>query len=187
MLDSMCRQMSTKAGCRRWPLVIFFNILDIAGINAWIIFRKTQASCISRQKFLRQLTHRSNVVSKQSNSSANLIVFNNESTWQNSQLSSEVSRQTQQNHHNVWRLQTTGLWQVHNERLQAVQGIVYLLLTRDGVLRQLTLAAVLGIHSSTGVLASPNAFLHSFLKRLYKIRKSQFLWHFCYNSYSEEI
>lgn len=63
---------------------------------------------------------------------------------------------------------------MHGERLQAVQGIVYLLLTRDGVLRQLTLAAVLGIHSSTGVLASPNAFLHSFLKRLYKIRKSQF-------------
>ena len=92
--------------CRRQVAddAIFFNILDIAGINAWIIFRKTQASCISRQKFLRQLTHRSNVVSKQSNSGANLIVFNNESTWQNSQLSSEVSRQTQQNHHNVWRL-----------------------------------------------------------------------------------
>ena len=89
--------------CRRQVAddAIFFNILDIAGINAWIIFRKTQASCISRQKFLRQLTHRSNVVSKQSNSGANLIVFNNESTWQNSQLSSEVSRQTQQNHHNV--------------------------------------------------------------------------------------
>jgi len=29
----------------------------------------------------------------------------------------------------VRRLQTTGLWQVHGERLQAVQGIVYLLLT----------------------------------------------------------
>jgi len=56
MLDSMCRQMSTKAGCRRWPLAIFFNILDIAGINAWIIFRKTQGSCISRRKFLRQLS-----------------------------------------------------------------------------------------------------------------------------------
>jgi len=56
MLDSMCRQMSTKAGCRRWPLAVFFNILDIAGINAWIIFRKTTGSRMSRRQFLRQLS-----------------------------------------------------------------------------------------------------------------------------------
>jgi len=37
MLDAMCRLMSTKAACRRWPLAVFFNILDVAGINAWII------------------------------------------------------------------------------------------------------------------------------------------------------
>jgi hypothetical protein len=24
MLDSMCRQLSTKAGCRRWPLAVFY-------------------------------------------------------------------------------------------------------------------------------------------------------------------
>jgi len=83
MLDSMCRQMSTKAGCRRWPLAVFWNILDIAGINAWILFRKTTNSLyfvhctflslsvfflnvlplwrknvyiISRRQFLRQLS-----------------------------------------------------------------------------------------------------------------------------------
>jgi len=56
MLDSMCRQMSTKAGCRRWPLAVFWNILDIAGINAWILFRKTTNSQISRRQFLRQLS-----------------------------------------------------------------------------------------------------------------------------------
>jgi len=56
MLDSMCRQMSTKAGCRRWPLAVFFNVLDIAGINAWIIFRKTTGSRQSRRQFLRQLS-----------------------------------------------------------------------------------------------------------------------------------
>jgi len=31
MLDSMCRQTTTKAGRRRWPLAVFWNILDIAG------------------------------------------------------------------------------------------------------------------------------------------------------------
>ena len=56
MLDSMCRQMSTKAGCRRWPLAVFWNILDIAGINVWILFRKTTNAQISRRQFLRQLS-----------------------------------------------------------------------------------------------------------------------------------
>ena len=56
MMDSMCRQMSTKAGCRRWPLAVFWNILDIAGINAWILFRKTTNSAIPRRQFLRQMS-----------------------------------------------------------------------------------------------------------------------------------
>ena len=41
MLDSMCRHMSTKAGCRRWTLAVFCNILDLAGVNAWIILKKS--------------------------------------------------------------------------------------------------------------------------------------------------
>ena len=55
MLDSMCRQMSTKAGCRRWTLAVFYNMLDLAGVNAWIIFRKATSSNISRRKFLHRL------------------------------------------------------------------------------------------------------------------------------------
>jgi hypothetical protein len=56
MMDSMCRQLSTKAGCRRWSLAVFFNLLDIAGINAWIIFRKATGSNMSRRQFLLQLS-----------------------------------------------------------------------------------------------------------------------------------
>ena len=56
MLDAMCRQMSTKAGCRRWPLAVFYNILDLAGVNSWVIFRKATGSNISRREFLRQLS-----------------------------------------------------------------------------------------------------------------------------------
>jgi hypothetical protein len=55
LLDSMCRQMSTKSGCRRWPLAVFYNILDLAGINAWIIFRKATGSRISRRRFMFEL------------------------------------------------------------------------------------------------------------------------------------
>lgn len=55
MLDSMCRQMSTKAGCRRWTLAVFCNILDLAGVNAWIIFKKVTGSNIQRRPFLHKL------------------------------------------------------------------------------------------------------------------------------------
>lgn len=55
ILDSMCRMMSTKAACRRWPLAVFYNILDLAGINSWIVYRKATGSRISRRTFLFQL------------------------------------------------------------------------------------------------------------------------------------
>ncbi|XP_065658110.1 piggyBac transposable element-derived protein 4-like [Hydra vulgaris] len=76
MLDSMCRQMSTKSGCRRWPLAVFFNILDLTGVNAWIIFKKVTQQKISRRKFLYTLseqlreaniTHRKSLVAANSN------------------------------------------------------------------------------------------------------------------------
>ena len=56
MLDSMCRQMTTKAGCRRWPLAVFFNILDLAGVNAHILYQQKTGSNISRRKFLFELS-----------------------------------------------------------------------------------------------------------------------------------
>ena len=56
MLDSMCRQMSTKSGTRRWPVAVFFNILDIAGINAWILFRKKTGRNVNRRQFLLELS-----------------------------------------------------------------------------------------------------------------------------------
>ena len=55
MLDSKCKQMSTKAACRRWPLAVFFNILDLASVNAWIIFKKVTGSTIARRDFIHQL------------------------------------------------------------------------------------------------------------------------------------
>lgn len=33
----MARKYSVKSGCRRWPLQVFFNILDLTCINAWIL------------------------------------------------------------------------------------------------------------------------------------------------------
>lgn len=57
ILDSMCRQLSTRAACRRWPLAVFYNILDLAGINAFVLFRKSTGRRISRRHFLFQLSN----------------------------------------------------------------------------------------------------------------------------------
>ncbi|QQP48685.1 Uncharacterized protein FKW44_009067, partial [Caligus rogercresseyi] len=54
-LDQMCRLYSTKSGTRRWPVAVFNNILDIAGINAWILYKETQQDKITRRQFLQEL------------------------------------------------------------------------------------------------------------------------------------
>ena len=39
ILDQMARRYSTRAAARRWPVHVFYNILDLAVINAWVIYR----------------------------------------------------------------------------------------------------------------------------------------------------
>ena len=55
MTDQMARKYTVKAGSRRWPLQIFYNILDLAAINAWILYKETTGKNIKRKKFLFQL------------------------------------------------------------------------------------------------------------------------------------
>ena len=40
VFDQMARQYTTHSASRRWPLAVWTNVLDIAALNAWIIFRK---------------------------------------------------------------------------------------------------------------------------------------------------
>ena len=53
--DQMARKYTVKAGSRRWPLQVFYNILDLDGINAWILYKETTGENISKQDFLFQL------------------------------------------------------------------------------------------------------------------------------------
>ena len=39
-VDQMARKYSIKAGSFRWRLQVFFNILDLAEINAWILYKE---------------------------------------------------------------------------------------------------------------------------------------------------
>ncbi|CAD1479151.1 unnamed protein product [Heterotrigona itama] len=44
-----------KSSSQRWPLQVFFNILDLAGINSWILYKETTGENISRKDYLFQL------------------------------------------------------------------------------------------------------------------------------------
>nr|XP_003708046.2 PREDICTED: uncharacterized protein LOC100876414 [Megachile rotundata] len=55
ILDQIARKYSTKAGSRRWPVHVFYNILDLAAINAWVIYKDVIQVQISRKEFLLQL------------------------------------------------------------------------------------------------------------------------------------
>lgn len=49
MTDQTARKYTTKSKSCRWPLQVFFNILELAGINAWILYRQRTGGNISRQ------------------------------------------------------------------------------------------------------------------------------------------
>ena len=51
----MARKYWTRTCTRRWPVHVFQNILDFAGINAWIIYKEITKIKISRHKFPLQL------------------------------------------------------------------------------------------------------------------------------------
>ncbi|KAK9674865.1 Transposase IS4 [Popillia japonica] len=41
MTDQMTRKYSTKSKSNRWPVQVFFNILELAAINASILYKQT--------------------------------------------------------------------------------------------------------------------------------------------------
>ena len=55
VLDQMARKYSVKAGSRRWPVQVFYNILDLAAINSWILYKASTGKRISRRCFILQL------------------------------------------------------------------------------------------------------------------------------------
>lgn len=51
--DQMLRLYSTKCASRRWPLAVFFNLLDIVCLNSWILANEmNMRSARTRREFL---------------------------------------------------------------------------------------------------------------------------------------
>ena len=42
--DQMARQYSVKAGTHWWPIAVFYNILDLEGTNAFVLYKKKQVT-----------------------------------------------------------------------------------------------------------------------------------------------
>ena len=55
MVDKMCSAYDVQRGTRRWSMVVFFSMLNIAGINSQIIYIGNKNEQICRRFFLKQL------------------------------------------------------------------------------------------------------------------------------------
>jgi hypothetical protein len=55
ILDQMARRYSTRGAACRWPVHVSYKILDLAAINAWIIYRGVTGEEMSRHACLHQL------------------------------------------------------------------------------------------------------------------------------------
>ena len=54
-LDQMARYHTCKSSCRRWPVAVFFNILDCAIINFYIVYCSTTKGKLSTRQFVLKL------------------------------------------------------------------------------------------------------------------------------------
>lgn len=54
-VDHMSKDYSVKYASRRWPVQVWSNILNLAGINSWILYKEAHNSSISRKNFLIKL------------------------------------------------------------------------------------------------------------------------------------
>ena len=56
VVDQMARKYTVRTMTRRWPIHSFQNTLDLAAINAWILYKEINGIKISRWRFLQNLS-----------------------------------------------------------------------------------------------------------------------------------
>ena len=54
-VDQMTRQYSVYAATRRWPVCVFYYIINLSIINSWILYKNVNHSQISRRSFIISL------------------------------------------------------------------------------------------------------------------------------------
>ena len=53
--DQMARLYTTRSASRRWPVVVWGNILDIAAINSYVLYEKVTSNRITLRQFILML------------------------------------------------------------------------------------------------------------------------------------
>ena len=56
VLNQMSGCYSVKAACRRWYMHVFYNVLVLALINSWILYKKVTESSISPHYFIQLMS-----------------------------------------------------------------------------------------------------------------------------------
>lgn len=57
ILDKMCRQYDASRNSKRWPLTLFFHVLNVGGVNAMTIYKANKnIDFINRLDFLKNLS-----------------------------------------------------------------------------------------------------------------------------------
>lgn len=56
LVDKMCASFNVQRNTRRWPLVTFFSMLNISGINAQVLYAGNGNDVKKRRVFLKQLS-----------------------------------------------------------------------------------------------------------------------------------
>ena len=54
-LDEKCRNYTTSRRIRRWPMAISYAVLDIAGVNSYVLYKGQPNDNATRRDFLIQL------------------------------------------------------------------------------------------------------------------------------------
>ncbi|CAF1084542.1 unnamed protein product [Brachionus calyciflorus] len=52
LVNSMTKTYSVKCKTRRWPVVVFFNLVNMAAINSWVLYKQCNNTRISRRLYL---------------------------------------------------------------------------------------------------------------------------------------
>ena len=55
VIDQMTRTYSVKAASRRWPNHVFYNVIDLALINSWILYITVNNSLITRKQYIQKV------------------------------------------------------------------------------------------------------------------------------------
>ncbi|GBM59781.1 hypothetical protein AVEN_6655-1 [Araneus ventricosus] len=75
VLDQMARKYSTESASRQWHVQDFFNILNLAAINAWIIYKEVVGTKYKRRDYILNLANsdelRNNYVSSKTSTLPN--------------------------------------------------------------------------------------------------------------------